>query len=95
MRSEFLPFAQPLLGHEEIDEVVQCLRSGWLTTGHKTKQFEREFQGLRQEMGGTLQTLRVGLGEMDFIEQRGMTMLLTLDANGEVASLKQVEEAGS
>ena len=43
MRSEFLPFAQPLLGHEEIDEVVQCLRSGWLTTGHKTKQFEREF----------------------------------------------------
>ncbi len=43
MRGEFLPFAQPLLGNEEIDEVVQCLRSGWLTTGHKTKQFEREF----------------------------------------------------
>ena len=43
MRGEFLPFAQPLLGNEEIDEVVQCLRSGWLTTGHKTKQFEKEF----------------------------------------------------
>jgi dTDP-4-amino-4,6-dideoxygalactose transaminase len=42
-RSEFLPFAQPLLGEEEIAEVVHCLRSGWLTTGFKTKQFEREF----------------------------------------------------
>jgi len=43
MRGEFLPFAAPLLGDEEIDEVVHCLRSGWLTTGHKVKQFEREF----------------------------------------------------
>lgn len=43
MRAEFLPFAQPLLGDEEIGEVVSCLRSGWLTTGHKVKQFEREF----------------------------------------------------
>jgi len=43
MRQEFLPFAAPLLGDEEIGEVVECLRSGWLTTGHKTKQFEREF----------------------------------------------------
>src|SRR5215831_15108457 len=43
MRGEFLPFPTPLLGDEEIDEVVHCLRSGWLTTGHKVKQFEREF----------------------------------------------------
>ena len=43
MRGEFLPFAAPLLGDEEIEEVVHCLRSGWLTTGHKVKQFEREF----------------------------------------------------
>ena len=43
MRGEFLPFAAPLLGNEEIDEVVNCLRSGWLTTGLKVKQFEREF----------------------------------------------------
>jgi len=43
MRGEFLPFAQPLLGEEEIDEVVHCLRSGWLTTGQKVQQFEREF----------------------------------------------------
>src|SRR5437879_5170333 len=43
MRGEFLPFAAPLLGDEEIDEVVHCLRSGWLTTGRMTKQFEQEF----------------------------------------------------
>ncbi len=43
MRSEFLPFAVPMLGQEEIDEVVTCLRSGWLTSGLKVKQFESEF----------------------------------------------------
>ena len=42
-REQFLPFALPQLGQEEIDGVLECLRSGWLTTGPKTKQFEREF----------------------------------------------------
>lgn len=39
----FLPFALPLIGEDEINEVVDTLRSGWLTTGPKTKQFEKEF----------------------------------------------------
>ena len=30
-------------GTEEIDEVVGTLKGGWLTTGPKTKQFERDF----------------------------------------------------
>ena len=38
-----LPFAPPLIGDEEIDAVVDTLRSGWLTTGPKTRQFEAEF----------------------------------------------------
>src|ERR1700690_2718316 len=38
-----VPFYRPSIGAEEIDEVVQTLKSGWLTTGPKTKQFEREF----------------------------------------------------
>src|SRR5688572_14185024 len=42
-RETFLPFAVPCIGQEEIDEVVDTLRSGWITTGPKTKQFEREF----------------------------------------------------
>ncbi len=39
----FLPFALPSIGDEEINEVVDTLRSGWLTTGPKTKRFEEDF----------------------------------------------------
>jgi len=40
---KFLPFALPLLGEDEITEVTDTLRSGWLTTGPKTAQFEKDF----------------------------------------------------
>ena len=43
MRSEFLPFAPPLIGEDEIDEVIDTLKSGWLTTGPKTQRFEERF----------------------------------------------------
>lgn len=39
----FLPFALPDIGEEEIAEVLDSLRSGWLTTGPKAKRFEQEF----------------------------------------------------
>jgi dTDP-4-amino-4,6-dideoxygalactose transaminase len=39
----FLPFAVPDIGEEEISEVTDTLRSGWVTTGPKTRQFENEF----------------------------------------------------
>ncbi|GJL65249.1 MAG: spore coat protein [Nitrospirales bacterium] len=39
----FLPFHLPSIGEDEIQSVVETLRSGWLTTGLKTKQFEQEF----------------------------------------------------
>jgi dTDP-4-amino-4,6-dideoxygalactose transaminase len=39
----FLPFALPDIGEEEIAEVVDTLRSGWVTTGPKTKRFEEDF----------------------------------------------------
>jgi len=42
-RTAFLPFAVPHITQAEIDEVVDTLRNGWLTTGTKTKRFEREF----------------------------------------------------
>jgi len=38
-----VPFLRPSIGQAEIDEVVDTLRSGWLTTGPKTKRFEDEF----------------------------------------------------
>lgn len=43
MRESFLPFALPLLGDEEIQGVMECLRSGWLTTGMKVREFETRF----------------------------------------------------
>ena len=39
----FLPFALPEIGEEEIAEVVDTLRSGWVTTGPKAKRFEAAF----------------------------------------------------
>jgi dTDP-4-amino-4,6-dideoxygalactose transaminase len=42
-RSQFLPFSPPTVGEEEIAEVVDTLRSGWITTGPKTKRFEADF----------------------------------------------------
>ncbi len=39
----FLPFALPDIGDEEIAEVVDTLRSGWVTTGPKAKRFEADF----------------------------------------------------
>jgi len=38
-----VPFYRPSLTQSEIDEVLDCLKSGWLTTGPRTKQFEQEF----------------------------------------------------
>ena len=43
MRTRFLEFSVPLLGQAEIDSVVDCLRSGWLTSGQKVKAFEQDF----------------------------------------------------
>ena len=43
MRTEFLPFSLPDIDDAEITSVEQVLRSGWLTTGPKVKEFERQF----------------------------------------------------
>ncbi len=45
IRNNFLSFSPPLIGREEIDEVVDTLRSDWVTTGPKVKRFEEEFAG--------------------------------------------------
>lgn len=52
----FLPFALPEIGEEEIAEVVLALRSGWVTTGPKAKQFESDFVDY---LGGGLEAIAV------------------------------------
>lgn len=52
----FLPFALPDIGEDEIAEVVQALRSGWVTTGPKAKQFEADFANY---LGGGVETVAV------------------------------------
>jgi dTDP-4-amino-4,6-dideoxygalactose transaminase len=44
MNRPFLPFALPDIGDEEIAEVVDTLRSGWVTTGPKAARFEADFR---------------------------------------------------
>ncbi len=43
VRANFLSFSPPLIGDEEIAEVIDTLRSDWITTGPKVKRFEEEF----------------------------------------------------
>lgn len=43
MRSSFLPFALPDTDNTEFDQIKECLEFGWITTGPKTKEFERQF----------------------------------------------------
>lgn len=54
----FIPFNRPEIDDAEIGEVVSTLRSGWLTTGERTAQFEKEFQ----EYTGTRHALAVSSG---------------------------------
>jgi len=42
-RTDFLAFAPPSIGEEEIAEVADTLRSSWITTGPKTARFEHDF----------------------------------------------------
>lgn len=83
MRSEFLHFAPPLIGDEEIEEVVDTLRSGWLTTGPKTQRFEeqfRDFVGARAALALNSATsamhvalAALGVGEGDAVVTTTMT----------------------
>lgn len=52
----FLPFALPDIGEEEIGAVVECLRSGWVTTGPATRGFEAAF---RDYLGADVQAISV------------------------------------
>ncbi len=72
-----IPFSPPDIGEKEIEEVIDTLKSGWITTGPKTKKFENEIAKLchtekavclNSATAALEMTLRVlGIGEGDEI----------------------------
>jgi len=44
VRTQYLVFGSPSIGEEEISEVSQSMRSGWVGTGPKVKKFEEQFK---------------------------------------------------
>ena len=42
---DFIQFAKPEIDDDEINEVVDTMKSGWMTSGPKTQKFEQQFAG--------------------------------------------------
>ena len=90
LRERFLSFHQPSIEDDEINEVVDTLKSGWITTGPKTKLFEekfREYIGSRYAIavnsctaGLHLSLVAAGIGPDDEV----ITTPYTFAATGEV-----------
>ncbi|MDD2321828.1 MAG: DegT/DnrJ/EryC1/StrS family aminotransferase [Geobacteraceae bacterium] len=89
MRKEFLPFSIPTIEQEEINEVVDSLQSGWITTGPKVKKFEDEFKAyvdapfavpLNSATAGLhLALLAMGVGPGDEVITTPMTFAATVN----------------
>jgi len=87
---DFLVFGSPLIGEDEIDEVVRTLRSGWLGTGPKVARFEqifREAVGTKHALALSsctaalhLSYLVAGIGPGDEVITSPMTFCATANA---------------
>lgn len=88
VRSDFLPFSTPTIDDDEINEVVDSLKSGWITTGPKVKRFEELFRAyvgapyavpLSSATAGLhLTLLALNVGEGDEIITTPMTFASTV-----------------
>lgn len=82
-----IPFSPPDISEEEINEVIDALKSGWITTGPKTKKLEKdllEFTGtnigvcLNSQTAAAEMTLRaLGVGEGDEVITSAYTYTAT------------------
>jgi dTDP-4-amino-4,6-dideoxygalactose transaminase len=85
------PIYKPSIGAEEINEVIAILKGGWLTTGPKTEQFEREFaEYLKHKHGVAVNSctaaLHLALEAIGLKADRGVIVpTMTLAATAEVA----------
>ena len=89
IRKDFLPFSRPAIGNAEINNVVDCLKSGWITTGARCQEFEAAFcklTGARQAIalnsataGMHLTLTALGIGEGDEVITPSMTFASTIN----------------
>lgn len=89
MTNEFLKFSNPDINQAVIDEVTSCLKSGWLATGPRVKQFEENLQGylqtpyalaLNSATSGLHLALKCfGLGPQDEVITTPMTFVASLN----------------
>jgi dTDP-4-amino-4,6-dideoxygalactose transaminase len=89
-REKFLVFGSPLIGEEEIAEVVAALRSGWIGTGPRVAQFEenmKSYTGAPHAIAVSsctaalhLSLLALGIGPGDEVITTPMTFAATANA---------------
>lgn len=90
MREDLLVFGSPIVEDAEIDEVVAVMRSGWLGTGPKVAQFERDFSNYKGVDNAValnscsaalhLSILAAGIGEGDEVITTPLTFCATVNA---------------
>jgi dTDP-4-amino-4,6-dideoxygalactose transaminase len=89
LRTYFLPFSIPTIEDDEINEVVDSLKSGWITTGPKVKLFEEAFKAyveapyavsLNSATAGLhVALLALGIGPGDEVITTPMTFAATIN----------------
>ncbi len=89
IRGEYLAFGRPVICEDEINEVIDALKSGWLSTGPKTELFERRFaQYIGSQFACALNSCTAGLhlslivtgiGEGDEVVTTPMTFCATIN----------------
>jgi dTDP-4-amino-4,6-dideoxygalactose transaminase len=105
MTEPLVPFHRPSIGEEEIAEVVETLRSGWLTTGPRAARFERDF---REYVGAAhavavnsataglhLALAALGIGPGDEVITTPMTFCATVQAILHVGATPVLADIGS
>jgi len=101
---EYIPFCRPSIGEEEINEVVATLRSGWVTTGPRTAQFEHEFReyiGCRRSLavnsataGMHLALAALGIGPGDQVITTPLTFCATVNVILHVGATPVLADVG-
>jgi dTDP-4-amino-4,6-dideoxygalactose transaminase len=87
---EFLPFSRPTISEAAIDDVVACLKSGWITTGPRVAQFTEDLKSYfnapyvlpiaSATAGLHLALLSMGLTAEDEVITTPLTFAATLNA---------------